>query len=562
MMESTGDLSACRVLAKRMFPNIDRAPEDYEAQYPPRVLKEGARVTRIAPSPTGYLHLGVLFTAMVNRLTAKATDGLFYFRLEDTDRKREVEGGAQDILRGLLAYGVTPDEGFVAPGEVRGGYGPYRQSERAAIYQAYAKRLVAQGLAYPCFCTEEQRQAVRDGQERRKLRTGYYGEFAACRNLPPEEALARVEAGQPYVVRLRSPGSEENRVTFDDLIKGRIELPENDEDFVLLKSDGIPTYHFAHAVDDHLMRTTHVIRGDEWISSVPKHLQLFRVLGFKPPRYAHVSPLMKEENGGKRKLSKRRDPEAAVRFYAEQGYPADSVLEYLMTVASSDFEDWRRRNPDAPRAAFPFNLKKMSVSGALFDMAKLNDVSKTVIAGMDAGTVTAAVTAWAAEFDPAFHAMLARDPAYAQEIFALDRGGSKPRKDLSKWEDAPRYAAYFFDETFRREDGLPENLAPADAAAVLRAYAGAYDPAQDRQAWFETVKSICPPLGFCPEVKEYKKNPDGWKGHAGDVSTVLRLAVAGRRNTPDLCGIMRLLGRQRVLRRLAAYETALLNPQE
>ena len=326
-------------------------------------MQEGARITRIAPSPTGYLHLGVLFTAMVNRVTAKASGGVFYFRLEDTDKKREVEGGAEDILSGLNAYGVHPDEGFVAPGEIIGDYGPYRQSERAGIYHVYVKSLVAKGLAYPCFCSEEERQAAREKQEQMKVRTGYYGEFARCRSITPEQAIERISLGQPFVVRLRSPGSEERRIVFEDMIKGRIEMPENDEDFVLLKSDGIPTYHFAHAVDDHLMRTTHVIRGDEWISSVPKHIQLFRILGFKPPKYAHVSPIMKEDNGGKRKLSKRKDPEAAVHYYAEQGYPADSVMEYLMTVANSDFEEWRRRDPKATRSEFPFNLKKMSVSG-------------------------------------------------------------------------------------------------------------------------------------------------------------------------------------------------------
>ena len=537
-------------LAAAMFPAITHTPEDYEAMNPPRALKEGARVTRIAPSPTGYLHLGVFFTAMVNRLTASASDGVFYFRLEDTDKKREVAGGAEDILTGLNAYGLTIDEGFVAPGEVRGAYGPYQQSERVAIYQCYVKSLVEKGLAYPCFCTEEQRQAVREQQEEAKQRTGYYGAYAPCRSLSPEEALERVRAGASYVVRLRSPGSEENRVKFDDMIKGTIEMPENDEDLVLLKSDGVPTYHFAHAVDDHLMRTTHVIRGDEWISSVPKHLQLFRLLGFKPPKYAHVSPIMKEENGGKRKLSKRKDPEAAMHFYAEQGYPADSVLEYLLTIANSDFEDWRRRNPGEPRSRFPFNLKKMSVSGALFDMDKLDDVSKNVIAFMDAPTVAGYIRRWAAQYDPEFSALLESDPVYAEGIFAIDRGGSKPRKDITKWSDAKEYAAYFYDSLYQRAFDLPENIAPADAAAILEAYAAVYDPTLDKQAWFDAVKAMCPSLGFCPEVKEYKKNPEGYKGHAGDVSTVLRIAVTGRRNTPDLCAIMRHLGKERVIARL------------
>ena len=543
-------MTAREKLADAMFPDVALTPEHFENIYPPRQLKEGARVTRLAPSPTGYLHLGVLYSAMVNKLTADTSGGLFYFRLEDTDSKREVEGGAEDILRGLNAYGITPEEGFVAPGEVRGDYGPYRQSERAAIYHVYVKSLVAQGLAYPCFCTEEERQAARERQEAAKARTGYYGEYALCRRLTDEEALARVEAGESYVVRLRSPGSEERRIKFDDLIKGTIEMPENDEDIVLLKSDGIPTYHFAHAVDDHLMRTTHVLRGDEWIASVPKHLQLFRVLGFKPPKYGHISPIMKEEGGNKRKLSKRKDPEAAVHYFVQQGYPADSVIEYLMTIASSDFEDWRRRNPAEPRGAFPFNLKKMSASGALFDPDKLNDVSKTVISRMDADEVTDAVIAWAAEYAPDFHRLLARDREYARGIFAIDRGGSKPRKDLAKWADAPDFAAYFFDEAFDGALCLPEHIAPADAKAVLAAYRGVYDPAQDRQAWFQTIKDLAPSLGFCPEVKEYKKDPDGYKGHAGDMSTILRLAVTGRANTPDLCGIMRLMGKERVLARL------------
>ncbi len=543
-------MTALDRLAEAMFPTIDKTPEEYEALYPPRQLPEGARVTRIAPSPTGYLHIGTLYMAMIDRLTASTPGSVFYVRLEDTDKKREMEGGADDILAGLNHYGLTIDEGFVAPGTERGAYGPYQQSRRAAIYQCYVKELVRQGLAYPCFCTQEQLDEVRQRQEAEKQRTGYYGAYAACRDRSPEEALEEVRAGRPYVVRLRSPGSEERRIKFDDLIRGVIEMPENDQDIVLLKSDGIPTYHFAHAVDDHLMRTTHVIRGDEWIASTPIHLQLFRLLGFKPPKYVHVSPIMKEDNGGRRKISKRKDPEAAVRFFAEEGYPADCVMEYLMTIASSDYEDWRRRNPDAPRSAYPFNLKKMSPSGALFDADKLNDVSKNVIGRMDAETVTAAVLEWAAAYAPDFYALLSRDPAYARGIFSIDRGGPKPRKDLAKWADAPDYAAYYFDESFSGAFELPENIDPADAVAILQAYREVYDPSLDKQAWFDSVKALCPALGFCPEVKEYKKNPGGYKGHAGDVSTVIRLAATGRRNTPDLCGILQLLGKERVLDRL------------
>ncbi len=537
-------------LAEAMFPDIHKTPADYEAAYPVRTLKDGARVTRIAPSPTGYLHLGTFFTSMVNRLTADATDGVFFFRLEDTDKKREVEGGADDILKGINDFGLTIDEGFVAPGVIEGDYGPYQQSCRAEIYHAYVKSLVEQNLAYPCFCSEEQRQAAREAQEAAKDRTGYYGAYAVCRSLTPEEALERILAGQPYVVRLRSMGSEENRIKFDDMIKGTIEMPENDEDIVLLKSDGIPTYHFAHAVDDHLMRTTHVIRGDEWISSVPKHLQLFKTLGFKPPKYAHVSPIMVEDNGNKRKLSKRKDPQAAMHFYAQQGYPADSVLEYLLTIANSDFEDWRRANPTAPRKEFKFNLKKMSVSGALFDLDKLNDVSKTVIARMDAATVAELVTTWAEEYAPEFAVLLQRDRAYTEGIFSIDRGGAKPRKDIAKWNEVPDYVTYFFPELYENPLDLPETIAPADAAAVLRAYTAVYDPAEDKDAWFATVKSICADLGFSPDVKAYKADPTAFKGHVGDVSTIIRVAVTGRRNTPDLCSIMQRLGTDTVMTRL------------
>lgn len=546
-------------LAEVMFPHINTTPEHYETVYPPRPLSENARVTRVAPSPTGYLHLGVFFTAMINRLTANATDGVFYFRLEDTDKKREVEGGAEDILRGFNTYGLTLDEGFVAPREIKGDYAPYQQSHRVEIYQTYVKSLVQQGLAYPCFCSEEQRELARSKQEAAKARTGYYGEYAVCRNISPDQAIERIQEGQPYVVRLRSPGDESRRIKFTDMIKGTIEMPENDEDLVLLKSDGIPTYHFAHAVDDHLMRTTHVIRGDEWISSVPKHLQLFRMLGFKPPKYAHVSPIMKEDNGGKRKLSKRKDPEAAMHYYAEQGYPKESVLEYLMTIANSDFEDWRRQNPDADRSKFPFNLKKMSVSGALFDMQKLNDVSKNVIARMTAAQVAQNVCDWANAYDQDLYGLLTKDPAFTEGLFAIDRGNAKPRKDIAKWSDAKDYVAYFFDETYISSQELPETVSPEDAVAIVDAYHAVYDPADDKQAWFDRVKSICPDLGFSPDVKAYKQDPTAFKGHVGDVSTVLRLAVTGRKNTPDLCAIMQLLGKDRVLQRLEQFKNAISN---
>ncbi len=538
-------------LAQLLLPNIDKTPDYYESQYPARNLPEGARVTRIAPSPTGYLHLGTLFAALVNRITATSTSGIFFTRIEDTDKKREIEGGIEDIIDGLNRFGISIDEGFVSGTEQKGKYGPYQQSHRAEIYQTYVKKLIAEGLAYPCFCTAEELDAVRKQQESQKIRTGYHGKWAKHRDITYEEAKALIDEGKPFVIRLKSLGSEENRIVFDDGIKGKIEMPENDEDFVLLKSDGIPTYHFAHAVDDHLMHTTHVMRGDEWISSVPKHIQLFKYLGFKVPKYAHISPIMKLDNGAKRKISKRKDPEAAVHFFAEQGYDCDSVIEYLMTIAASDFEDWRRANPNTDYRDFKFNLKKMSVSGALFDENKLNDVSKIQIAKLSSDTVYDKLTVWAKEFDTQFYNILTQSPDYTRAALAIDRdGASKPRKDIAKWSDVKDYLAYFYRSLYTPDHTLPENISGDDAKAFLSAYKQVYNPDDERQDWFERIKSVCPVLGFAAETKEYKANPDAFKGSAGDLSTVLRIAVTGRRNTPDLCGIMKVLGKDECFARI------------
>ncbi len=536
-------------MAELIFGTELKTPEYYEQLYPSRDLQEGQRVTRLAPSPTGFLHFGVLFTCLINRRIADASNGLFYVRIEDTDQKREVAGGIEDIVNGLLNFGIKIDEGFVNADKTEGIYGPYKQSERTEIYHTFVKRLMEQGYAYPCFCTEETLEANREKQNKDKLRTGYYGQFAACRSLTYEQVKCNIEAGMPYVIRLRSPGSESNRIVFDDMIKGKIEMPENDEDFVLLKSDGIPTYHFAHAVDDHLMRTTHVIRGDEWISSVPKHLQLFRLLGFKAPKYAHVSPIMKEDGGSKRKLSKRKDPEAAVRFYAQQGYPVEAVTDYMLTVANSDFEDWRRANANAKNTEFKLNLKKMSVSGALFDLAKLNDISKNVISKMDSDTVMNYILGWAKEYDPTFYDVISADKEYLKQIVSIDRDVPKPRKDIAKWSDVKDYVAYFFDG-FENEYPLPDHLSKTDALKILEAYKNVYSADDDRSAWFEKIKSICPEANFCPEVKEYKKNPAEYNGHSGDAATIIRIAITGRTNSPDLCEIMKVLGTDEVISRI------------
>lgn len=537
-------------LAELLLPNIDKTPDYYENLYPARNLPEGARVVRVAPSPTGYLHLGTLFAALVNRITATSTGGVFFVRIEDTDKKREIEGGIENIIDGLNRFGITIDEGFFSGTSQRGDYGPYQQSQRAEIYQAYVKDLIKKGYAYPCFCTAEELEQVREIQESQKIRTGYHGEWAKHRNITFEEAKALIDEGKPFVIRLKSPGSEENKVIFEDGIKGKIEMPENDEDFVLLKSDGIPTYHFAHAIDDHLMHTTHVMRGDEWISSVPKHIQLFKLLGFKVPKFAHISPIMKLDNGAKRKISKRKDPEAAVHFFAQEGFPAENVIEYLMTIAASDFEDWRRCNPTASYKDFKFNLKKMSVSGALFDEVKLLDVSKNRICLLTSQQVYDYVTDWAKEFDPEFYEILTADPEYTKKVFAIDRDVPKPRKDIAKWNEVKDYFSYMFNELYVPAFDLPENIEKADAFAFLEEYKAVYDENDDKQAWFDKIKAVAPKLNFAAETKEYKANPTAFKGSAGDLSTVLRLAITGRRNTPDLCSIMQVLGKDEVIKRI------------
>lgn len=536
-------------LAELLFPDIDKTPEDYEALYPARNLKEGARVTRFAPSPTGFLHFGNLFTCIVAYKTAKNTDGVFYVRVEDTDQKRKVDGAIGSMLKSLSVYGVNADEGVVGDDKEIGAYGSYYQSHRKDIYQCYAKSLVKQGLAYPCFCSAEEIDEIRQQQEKENIK-GYYGRYAKCRDLSFEEVEKRINAGMPWTLRLKSPGDITKKCYFDDMIKGKIEMPENVIDVVLLKTDGIPTYHFAHAIDDHLMRTTHVFRGDEWIASVPLHLQLFRLLGFKPVKYAHVAPIMKEENGGKRKLSKRKDPEAAVTFYAEQGYPEGSVNEYVMTIANSNFEDWRRANKDAALDKFPFNPKKMSVSGALFDIAKLTDVSKNVISMMTADEVFSQSYEWAKEHNLQLASLYEQDKAYAKALLNIDRGNKKPRKDIAKWSDIPDYISYMYDETFEENYELAGNATPALAVEVLERYKDIVDVNDDKDTWFEKIKSICEPVGCTPNVKEFKQNPDAFKGHVGDVSTIIRVALTGRTNTPDLCSITNLLGSERVAKRI------------
>lgn len=536
-------------LAELLFPDVDKTVEYYEELYKERNLPEGARVTRFAPSPTGYLHIGGLFSGLISKLTADVSGGAFYLRIEDTDKKREVEDGVSGIVKGLRDFGIDITEGVTGFNTEAGDYGPYTQSKRADVYHCVAKQLVLSGLAYPCFCTAEEVQAIRDEQEALGVLPGYYGKYAKCRELSYEEIEEKVKSGIPYVLRLRSPGTGEGKIIFDDMIKGKIEMPENIVDVVLLKTDGIPTYHFAHCCDDHFMRTTHVIRGDEWISSVPTHIQLFKSCGFKVPKYAHIAPIMKLDDGNKRKLSKRKDPEAAVEFYNEQGYPKESVLEYLYTLANSNFEDWRRANKDADLSQFPFNLKKMSVSGALFDLVKMNDVSKNVICVKDADWVLERTLKWAEEYDKDFFELLSADKAKARAILNIDRENAKPRKDIAKWSDVPAYVAYFYNYE-ADYSVLPETINKEDAKAVLTEYKKVWNIDDDKDTWFQKMKDLCEPLGFTPNVKEYKANPDKFKGHIGDVSTIIRVAMTSRTNTPDLYEIMKILGVEEVNNRI------------
>lgn len=541
-------------LAGLLFPHIDKTPDYYEELYPERGLAEGARVTRFAPSPTGYLHIGGLFGALVDELTAKATGGVAYLRIEDTDKKREIDDGVSAIINGFDYFGVEFNEGVTGFGTEKGAYGPYTQSQRAEIYQTIAKSLVEKGLAYPCFCTADELSAIREEQENGDaIIRGYFGKWAKCRDLSIEEIEKNLAEGKPWVLRLRSAGDEDKKIVFEDVIRGKIEMPANIIDEVLLKSDGIPTYHFAHACDDHFMRTTHVIRGEEWISSVPKHIELFKACGYKVPKYAHTPQVLKtdEETGDKRKLSKRKDPEAAVGYFVEGGFPKESVLEYLLTLINSNFEDWRRANPKASIYEFPFNLKKMSSSGCLFDLVKLNDVSKNVISVMTAQQVYNNIAEWAKVYDPEFASLFCADPEFSTAVMNIDRENPKPRKDIAKWSEVKDYVSYFYNPIYNADYTLPENISKADAAAIAEKYLSEFSLADDKDQWFARIKDMCEPLGFTPNVKEYKKNPDAFKGHVGDVSTVIRIALTSRRNTPDLYSIMLLLGEDEIKARLS-----------
>jgi len=532
-----------QALANLLFPDVTDTPETLEEKYPLRQLPEGAVVTRMAPSPTGFVHLGNLVQGLTAERMAHQSGGVLFLRVEDTDAKREVPGAVEVLINTLKHYGISFDEGATIDGD-NGLYGPYRQRQRAAIYHVYAKKLVSEGMAYPCFATEEELAAMREKQEANKENTGYYGTYAIWRDRSIEDIQAQIVAGNPWVLRFRSTGSIENQFKFDDLVKGKLTITENDIDHVLLKSDGIPTYHFAHAVDDHLMRTTHVVRGDEWLPTLPFHIQLFKALGFKLPKYVHIGPLMKMDGTSKRKLSKRKDPELALTFYKAEGFPVEAVYEYIMTILNSNFEDWRRANPDAKAEDFKFSPKKLNPAGSLFDYAKLTDVSKNVISKMDADTVCRLLTEWALEFDPDFGSKLASDPAFATAILAIGRGGKKPRKDLAVWKDAKEYMGFFYDE-YLQSPVFDEKFRKETVRTALEKFLAVYSYADDAGVWFDKVKAITEEMGFTTDMKAYKADPTAFPGTVADISTFIRLAITGKTNAPDLHAVMQVLGEEK-----------------
>ena len=540
-------------LADLIFPNI-KDVSYYEEKYPERNLKEGAMVVRFAPSPTGFVHIGGIFTSVICSKVAKQTDGVFMLRIEDTDQKREVENGVQGIIDALRKFNLSPDEGMINEEESYGNYGPYKQSQRKEIYQSFAKKLIEEKKAYPCFCKQADLDEMRAKQENAKLRPGYYGEWAACRNLGLDEIERRIKNGDEYIIRFKSPGDPEKKIKHHDVVKGNIDFPENDQDIVIIKSDGLPTYHFAHVVDDHLMRTTHVIRGDEWLSSLPVHIQMFQALGIKTPKFAHIAPIMKEENGAKRKLSKRKDPEAAVEFYAKEGIPSDAAKEYLMNIANSNFEQWRRQNKTSSIDEFDFAINKMSVSGALFDMVKLLDISKSVISRYTKEEVYDAAIEWANEYDNDLKELLEEDKEYTLKVLGIERGNEKPRKDIAKWSELKNNIVYMYDNRFLNEniEYTYQNINDKEEIkALVSDYLEKYfSLSDDKQTWFDKMKDLAEEHGYAREVKEYKQNPDSFKGHVGDVSTVIRVALTGRQNTPDMYEIMQVLGEESVIARL------------
>ncbi|WP_443659091.1 glutamate--tRNA ligase [Clostridium algidicarnis] len=544
-------------LGELLFPKIEKTPKYYLERYPKREIKEEAKVVRYAPSPTGFQHIGGVFAALIDERIASQSEGVFILRIEDTDQKREVEGAIYDTIETMKHFGMNFNEGVTGDDKEIGEYGPYKQSLRKEIYQTFAKDLVKKGLAYPCFCTQEELNEVRENQISIKVTPGYYGEYAKCRNLSLDDIESHIEKGDNFILRLKSPGDIENRVEFHDLIKGDISFPENNQDIVIIKSDGLPTYHFAHAIDDYLMKTTHVIRGEEWLSSLPIHVQLFEVLGFDAPKFAHIPTIMKQDGDAKRKLSKRKDPESAVSYYKEQGYPVESVTEYLLNIINSNFEQWREENPKLSYKDFPVSLEKMSKSGALFDIIKLNDVSKNIIAKMNSDKVYELYIEWAKEFDKESYDLAVKYEDKLRKVFNIDKEGTKPRKDFEKWSDVKEKIFYFFDELFYlkgvEDVELPKNMSLDEAKSIVKEYIKIFNINEDNNVWFENLKSLALKLGYAGDRKTFKKDPESYKGMVSDVAGVIRSALTHRTNTPDLHTIIQIMGKEKVEERFEKF---------
>ena len=535
-------------LADLLYPNPKYTVEEIEKMYPPRNLPDGAKVTRFAPSPTGFVHFGSLLPTRVCERLAHQSGGVFFLRIEDTDNKRKVEGAVENLINTYDYFKINFDEGAGIDKET-GDYGPYRQSDRGDIYQAFAKKLISEGKAYPCFCTAEELDKIRAEQEAINADPGYYGKWAIYRDADIETVKAKLSEGLPYVIRFRSEGNINNKIKFTDLVKGNIEITENAMDHVLLKSDGIPTYHFAHAIDDHFMGTTHVVRGEEWLPSLPFHIQLFSALGFKLPKFLHISQLMKLENGNKKKLSKR-DKEASVSDYRVNGYAPECITEYVMTLLNSNYEEWRQANPDKSYEEFPFSIKKMSASGSLFDADKLIDICKNTVSRMSADEVYDKLTSWAKDYDTEFYPLLTANPEYTKAILSIGRGGKKPRKDIAIWSEAKDYMGFFYDEIFAPDYSSLSAYDKEDVKKVFESYKDIYSAEDAQDVWFNKIKELTASLGYAADMKEYKANPDSFKGNVGDVSGMLRIAVTGKTMSPDMFAVMSILGKDRVIKRL------------
>lgn len=537
----------CQKLAERLLPGNYPKLSYYEEIYPPRAIEKNAEVTRLAPSPTGFIHLGNLFVAIANERIAHQSGGVMYLRIEDTDDKRRVEGAVEAVKNALRYFSVRFDEGAEIDGD--NTYAPWYQRQRAEIYRAFVKDLIVRGKAYPCFCTEEELSKLRDEQTNEKKITGYYGEYARCRNLTEAEIFRNLDAGKPFVIRLKSAGNPENKITFRDEIKGEITVTENDQDVVILKSDGIPTYHFAHAIDDHFMRTTLVIRGEEWLSSLPIHIELFSVLGFDRPRYGHNCSLMKQDGETRRKLSKRKDPELSLEFYRQEGYFPRAVRVYMMTLLNSNFEEWYQKNPEKPLEEFPFSVKKMGKSGALFDLDKLNDISKNELSRLTAEETFDFLKAWADEYGSDEEKGYFKNREYLIKILELVMGtnGKKRRKDIMTARQAMEIVGYFFSKGERQDEYRTDKQTKV---RILNAFLDTYDYNDDAQVWFSKLKEVAASLGFAAEMRDYKANPEAYKGNVSDVAEVLRIAVIGRANTPDLWTVMQILGAEETKKRI------------